>query len=368
MSTENEGAEMKQTVLHQKHLVSKPKMTDFQGWQIPLQYSDVQEEYYAVRTASGLFDVGFLGKIEVSGSGAAGLLQNVFTRNMSKLAEGTSTYGLICNESGFLISDGIVFHLQTDKHLITVNPVSTEKVLHWLKKHAAGDVQINDATGQSAHFSLQGPRSPRILEKLIEQNFKKLKPRVVRELMIADTTVLVSRVGYTGEHGYELISDPDRGETVWDALMTAGKDEGILPCGFACRDILRLEMGYLLYGNDINETRTPFEAGLASNLDFKKEFIGKDALLKMSAENSKQKLVGFELLDKGIPKSGGSIFSENREIGMVTSGGQSPHVRKGFGLGYIANRYAQPGQEIEIEVKDREIAAKIVELPFYRKK
>jgi aminomethyltransferase len=359
---------MKQTVLHQKHLLLKNKMTEFQGWQIPLHYTDVQDEYYAVRTAAGLFDIGFLSKIEISGPSSADLLQKISPRNLSKIAEGASSYTLICTESGFILNDGIIFHLPDNRYLLTTNPVNTEKIILWLNKHAPDNVQISDITQTVAQFALQGPRSLHILEKLTAPNFKKLKPKGVREMTISDTPVIVSRTGYTGEHGYEFFMPPDRAEVVWEAILSAGSEAGILPCGFACRDALRLEMGYLLYGIDIDETRTPFEAGLISCIDFKKEFIGKDALQKLAVEGAKQKLVGFELFDKGIPKSGGSIFSENREIGMVTSGAQSPHVRKGFGLGYVASRYAQPGQEIEIEVKDREIAAKIVQLPFYRKK
>jgi aminomethyltransferase len=190
----------------------------------------------------------------------------------------------------------------------------------------------------------------------------------MRELTILDIPVLVSRTGYTGEHGYEFFLPADRAETFWDAILNAGNGSGLLPCGLASRDMLRMEMGYLLYGNDIDETHTPLEAGLQAFIDFKKEFIGKDALLKLQSEGVKQKLSGFVLLDKDVPKAGGSIFSENREIGVVTSGGHSPHLRNGIGLGYVVSRYSQPGQEIEIEVRDREIAAKIIELPFYRKK
>jgi aminomethyltransferase len=364
----NEGGVMKQTVLHQKHLQLKVKMTDFQGWQIPLQYSDVQDEYYAVRTAAGLFDIGFLGRIEISGPGSADLLQKISPRNLSKINEGATSYTFICNESGFILNDGIIFHLPDNRYLLTTNPINVEKITLWLNKHAPDNVQISENTQTVAQFALQGPRSLHILEKLAAPNFKKLKPKSVREMTISDTLVIVSRTGFTGEHGYEFFIPSDRAVVIWEALLSAGSDVGILPCGFACRDTIRLEMGYPLYGNDIDETRTPVDVGLVSHIDFKKEFIGKDALRKLSADGVKQKLVGFELFDKGIPKSGGSIFSENREIGTVTSGGQSPHVRKGFGLGYVASRYAQPGQEIEIEVKDREIAAKIVEMPFYRKK
>jgi aminomethyltransferase len=363
---------MKQTVLHQKHLQLKAKMTDFQGWQVPLQYTDVQDEHHAVRTAAGLFDVSFLGRIEITGQGSAAFLQKVFTRNTGKMAEGSAHYGFICNESGYILDDSVLFCLSERKegnhYLLSTNAVNTEKMLLWLKKHASPAVQVTDATQTTAQLALQGPQSPHILEKLVGAHFKKVKARTVRKMNILDTVVTVSRTGYTGEHGYEFTVPADRAEALWDAVMTAGSEPGIMPCGLASRDILRMEMGYLLYGNDIDETRTPLEAGLDAFVDFNKEFIGNDALLKLKTEGIKQKLAGFVLLDKGVPKSGGSIFSENREIGVVTSGCQSPHLRKGIGLGYVISRYAQPGQEIEIEVRDREIVAKIVELPFYKKK
>ncbi len=364
---------MRQTVLHPKHELSKAKMTDFQGWQIPLQFSEVQDEYHAVRAASGLFDISYLGRIEVGGAGAAALLQKVITRNVTKIPEGSAHYGLICSEAGVILDDPFLFHLsatgtQSERYLLSTNACNTEKILNWLRQHAGNDVRIEDRTQTLAHFALQGPRSLGILEKLSGVHFKKIKPRNIRELTLADTQVIVSRSGFTGEHGYELIMPADRAEILWDALLAAGGPDGLLPCGFAARDILRIEMGYLQYDNDLDNTRTPFEAGLTSGIDFKKDFIGKDALQKMKTAGPKQKMAGFVLLDKGIPKSGGSIFSENREVGVVTSGCQSPHVRKGIGLGYLVTRYSQPGQEIEIEVRDREIAAKIVELPFYWKK
>jgi aminomethyltransferase len=363
---------MKQTVLYQKHLQAKAKMTDFQGWQIPLQFSEVLDEYYAVRTAAGLFDISHLGRIEVGGANAPALLQNSITRNIAKMADGSAHYGLLCNPSGYILDDVLLFLLPAGpsgrRYLLTTNAINTEKIMLWLKKNAGGDVQIADTSQAIAQFALQGPHSPQILEKLVGQHFKKIKPRTVRELPVLDTTALVSRTGYTGEHGYELFVPADRAAEVWDAVMAAGSDRGVLPCGLASRDMLRLEMAYVLYGNDIDETRTPLEAGLTSFVDFKKDFIGKDALLAIKEAGVKEKLAGFFLLDKGIPKNGGSIFSENREIGIVTSGGHSPHLRKGIGIGYVISRYAQSGQEIEIEVREKEIAAKITELPFYRKK
>jgi len=364
---------MKQTVLHPKHELLKAKMTDVQGWQVPLQFSDVQDEYHAVRAAAGLFDISYLGRIEVRGAGASSLLQNIVTRNTTRMAEGSAHFGLICNEAGFVLDAVLVLRLAAektsqDRFLLSTNAVNTDKILLWLKQHASADVEIIDRTLFTAHLSLQGPHSGQILDKLTSHHVKKLKLQAVREMPLLDTHVIVSRTGYTGEQGYEFIAPVDKAGALWDAVIDAGNGEGILPCGFACRDLLRLEMGYLMYGNDIDETRTPLEAGLDSFVDFKKEFIGKEALLKRRAGGIKEKLAGFVLLDKGQPKSGGSIFSENREIGVVTSGCQSPHLRKGIGLGYVVARYSQPGQEIEIEVRDREIAAKIVDLPFYKKK
>jgi aminomethyltransferase len=359
---------MKQTVLHQKHLQANAKLTENQDWQTPLQFSDVLNEYHAVHTAAGLFDIGYLGRIEITGSGAASLLQNVLTVNIAAITSGSVHYALICNESGFVLDDVLILHLAANRYLLTTNAGNTDKILLWLKKHATDDVTISDKTRAVAQFALQGPQSFPILEKLAAPHLGKMKPKVVREVTIQDTAVTISRTGYTGDQGYELFVPSDRAEALWDAVMAAGSDHGLLPCGFACRDILRMETGHLLYGNDLDETRTPLEAGLGSFVDLKKEFIGKQPLLKIKAEGPKQKLAGFILVDKGVPKCGGSIFSESRDIGVVTSGVQSPHRRAGIGLGYVISRYAQAGQEIEIEVRDKEIAAKIVDLPFYRKK
>lgn len=359
---------MKQTVLHQKHLQANAKLTDFQGWQTPLSFSNVPAEYHAVRTAAGLFDISYLGRIEISGAGAASLLQKVLTKSTEKIAIGSAHYGLICNESGFILDNILIFHLSGSRYLLTTNAANTEKILLWLKKHADDDARIVDVTQSLAQFALQGPRSFHFIEKLTGDHFKRMNPRAVREITIQDTSLLISRTGYTGEQGCELFVPADRAGALWDAIVNSGSAEGLLPCGFACRDILRMEMGYLLYGNDLDETRTPFEAGLAALVDFKKEFIGKEALLKLQAEGPKRKLAGFVLLDKEAPKSGGSIFCDSREIGVVTSGVSSPHRRAGIGFGYVISRYAQAGQEIEIEVRDKEITAKIVDLPFRKKK
>lgn len=364
----NEEIRMKQTALHQKHLHLKAKTTDFQGWQMPLQYSDTTDEYHAVRTAAGLFDVSCLGRIELGGAGASALLQKIFTRNLAKIPAGTVSYGLICNETGMILDNAMLFHLPVgNRFMLTTNAMNVDKVLHWLKKQATTDVQMDDVTQSTVQLALQGPGSAGVLAAFTDQHLKKMKPRAMKTLPFQEGMVMISRTGCTGEHGYELFAPSTHAERLWNAVMEAGRDLGILPCGYGSRNLLRLEMGYHLYGCDLDETRTPLEAGLGSFVDFKKDFIGKDALVKIKADGVRRQLVGFELFDKGIPKTGGTIFSDSREIGVVTSGIHSPHCRKDIGLGYVAARYSKPGQEIEIEVKDREITAKVVELPFYRK-
>lgn len=363
---------MKQTVLHEKHLQLNAKMTDFQGWQAPQSYTDAVEEHHAVRTTAGLFDISFLGRIEVAGPNAVSLLQQVFTRNISKIAERSAHYGLICNEDGGILDDDMLFRFSDEqggaRFLLNTNPLNTEKILLWLRKHAPDDVEIKDKTQSVAQLSLQGPQSASILEKLLESNFKKFKPRTVKEISALGATLVISRTGYTGEHGYEFFIPAENAVLTWDGIMNAGSGLGVMPCGIASRDVLRLEMGYPLYGNDIDENRNPLEAGLGRFVDLKKNFIGKECLLKIKTEGTKEKLAGFVLMDKSLPRAGGSIFSENREIGVVTSGGVSPSLRKGIGMGYVVTRYSQPGQEIEIEIRDREIGAKILELPFYKRK
>lgn len=362
---------MKQSALHTVHLQLNAKMIDFQGWQMPFQYTGTAEEHLAVRSAAGLFDISHLGRIEISGPGAADLLQKTFTRNISKLTEGVATYGLFCNDSGFILDNALLFHLPKgqpgDRYLITTNAVNTDKIVSWLKQHADQDVQIIDRTEALAQIALQGPSADSLIDKILGPAVKKIRPKNVRERSLVGTSVMVSRTGYTGEHGYEFFVPVGHAEALWTLIMEAGKESGLAPCGLASRDVLRLEMGYVMYGHDIDETRNPLEAGLGAFVDLKKEFIGKEAILAQKTVGITRLLAGFLLLDKEIPRAGGSIFSENREIGAVTSANYSPSVRKGIGLGYVLARYAQPGQEVEIEVRDREISAKIAELPFYRK-
>jgi len=363
---------MKSTMLSAEHVRQGARMAEFQGWNLPSQFADLEDEHHAVRAAAGLFDVSFLGRIELSGPGAESLLQNLFTRDLNKLGDGHAAYGLFCDQRGGILDASLVTRLPQAKegvrYLVTTNAAATDGILAWLKKNAGKDVMIADRTTEIAQIALQGPFADAVLEQCAGQKRRKLKQKQVKEIDVLATMAFVSRTGFTGEHGYEIFIPADRAASLWQGILEKGKPLGLLPCGITCRDILRIEAGYPLYGVDINETRTPLEAGLMMVVDLRKDFVGKEALLKQKAAGAKERLVGFELYDKGIPKAGGTIFSENREIGTVTSGNHSYSRRRDVGLGYVLTRYDQPGQEIEVEVKDREIAAKVVELPLYKRK
>jgi aminomethyltransferase len=364
---------MKQTVLHQRHVQSKAKMTEFQGWQVPQFYTDAGDEYHAVRTAAGLFDVGFLGRIEIAGPDAPSLLDRLFTRNLANIAERSAHYGFLCNDAGGILDDVLLFRLSDGiagpRFMLTANAVNTDKIVTWIRSHTAGEVSVVNRTDETSQFALQGPMSAHVVEGLHRSpGLKKLRPRALKELPLLGAPVLVSRTGYTGEQGYEFFLPREHAEQLWDGFMRAGSELGLLRCGLASRDLLRLEMGYLLYGNDLDERSTPLEAGRDAFVDFSKEFIGSEALLRQRAQGCSRKLAGFTLSDKNVPRNGSSILSENREIGTVTSACFSPLMRTGIGLGYVVKRYAQAGQEIEIELRDKEITAKITELPFFRKK
>jgi aminomethyltransferase len=363
---------MNETTLTARHNARNARMAEFEGSIMPQQFSDPAEEHHAVRSAAGLFDVSHLGRIEISGDGADNLLQGLFSRNVEQLPHGMAAYGVFCTESGGILDAVLLARLPAQKNstgfLLTTSAPATAKVLTWLEGHAGSDAVIRDRTTELCQLALQGPHAEAVLEAVSGARHKKIRRRHIKEMAIGGIPVLVSRTGYTGEPGYELFVPADRAPGLWDSLLTAGSGFGLLPCGMTCRDILRIEAGYLRFGIDIDETRSPVEAGLMKVVDLSKEFIGKAAIIRRRDEGARETLVGFELFDKGIPRPGGTIFSESREIGAVTSGNHSYSRRKDVGFGYVVTRYALAGQEIEVEVKDREIAAKVIEMPFYRKK
>ena len=360
---------MNTTPLYNRHKALGARFIEFAGWEMPLQYSGVIEEHHAVRKAAGLFDVSHLARIEIKGEDAIPFINKLITKDLEKLKQGYSQYTLLCNENGGIIDDLLLYKKPDASIFLCANAINSEKVIAWLKKHAATyNVDIRDITDTFAQIAIQGPEAKEILQKLTSTNLSEIKRFAFAEINFDSTIILVSRTGYTGEDGFEIYPSASEAETVWDLLLSTGGESGLKPAGFGARDTLRLEMGYLLYGHDIDEKTTPLEAGLGRFVSFKKgDFIGKEALIAQRHNGIRKRLIGFELIDKGIPRQGCKIFAKGIEIGAVTSGNMSPTLKKGIGLGYVNIGYDKIGNEITVEIRGKALLARVVSLPFYRK-
>jgi aminomethyltransferase len=361
---------LRHTPLIEQHRRAGGKLVDFAGWEMPLQYGGVIEEYQTVRTAVGLFDVSHMGRVMVEGRDAGAFLQQVTTNNIEKLAVGAAQYSMVCNPTGGIKDDIFVYRLGPTRFFLCVNASNRDKIVSWLfQKAPQGDVRLSDESDEMGQIALQGPLSLDVLRSVSPQAADTLKPRHCMETDILGAHGVVSRTGYTGEVGFELYVPSSSAGKVWEGLMRAGEKAGIKPCGLGARDLLRLEVGYLLYGNDIDEQSTPLEAGAAFAVDFAKgEFIGRPALLEQKEKGPAKLLVAFELLQKAVPRHGMKIFSDGQEIGVVTSGNLSPRLQKGIGLGYVPTRFSGPGTEMLIDIRGRVHPAVVVTLPFYKRK
>ncbi len=360
---------MKQTPLYNRHKALGARFLVFADWEMPLQYSGVIEEHHAVRKSGGLFDVSHLTRIEIKGKDAIPFINKLITTDLEKLKQGYSQYTLLCDEKGGIIDDLLLYKKPDGSILLCANAINREKVIVWLKNHSSNyNVEIRDITDATAQIALQGQEAQKILQKLTSTNLSEIKRFAFAEINFDGITLLVSRTGYTGEDGFEIYPSALEAESVWDRLLSIGAEYGLKPAGLGARDTLRLEMGYLLYGHDIDEKTTPLEAGLERFISFEKtDFIGKEALIVQRQEGVKKRLIGFELIDKGIPRQGYKILAKGIEIGVVTSGNMSPTLKKGIGLGYVNIGYDKIGEEIEIEIRGKAVLGKVVSLLFYRK-
>ena len=361
---------MKRTPLYHIHVSAQAKLVDFAGWEMPIQYSGVVDEYQTVRTAAGLFDVSHMGRLTIEGSDAVKFLQQVTTTNPDPLAVGAAQYSMVCNPSGGIKDDIFIYRLAPARFLVCVNASNREKIFSWFcAKAPQGDVRLEDESGHLAQIALQGPQSQQILRAICPNAVDRLKPRQCLETSILGAHGVVSRTGYTGEVGYELYLPSSSAAAAWEALMKAGEKSGIKPCGLGSRDLLRLEVGYLLYGNDMDEQTTPLEAGADFAVDFTKaEFIGSQVLREQKEKGAVKRLVGFELIEKGVPRHGMKVLANGRDIGVVTSGNLSPRLQKGIGLAYVSASFSQPGARFQIDIRGRLQDAVCVKLPFYKRK
>jgi aminomethyltransferase len=361
---------MKKTPLYESHLSLGAKMIDFGGWLMPVQYTNVIEEHHATRTQAGLFDICHMGEIDVKGPQAFALLQRVVSRNLEKQAAGQMKLCILTNEQGGIIDDLTVYRLEDDHYMLVTNAASKDKDLHWLqtRKQMEGfsRVEIVDRTEELGKLDIQGPQAQTILQSLAEADLTALKYYSALNTTVAGIPSLVSRSGYTGEDGFEIYAAGEKIGVVWDRLLGAG--EGLKPIGLGARDTLRLEAGMMLYGHEMSESVSPFEVPYGWIIDLEKDFIGRDTLSRQKKTGVSRKLVGFEMVDRGIAREGYKVLKYGREIGDVTSGTLAPTLNKAVGLAFVPVIYAEPGTEIDIRIRERAVRAKVVKLPFYNRK
>lgn len=362
---------MKRTPLYERHVKSGAKIVPFAGWQMPLSYTGVTDEHQSVRTAAGLFDISHMGRFELSGKGAEAYLERLTPGPVHKMQRGSAQYSMLLNETGGILDDIYLYKRGVDKFFVIVNAANLDKDFKWMTSHLPAGVDLKDVSGETALLALQGPKSWEVLAQIIPFGKTEIALRnfIETELVPArGAKGIIARTGYTGEKGYELVVPAEAAETVWNALLEAGKVERIKPVGLGARDTLRLEMGYPLYGHDMDEKTTPIEADLERFIDFEKDFIGKEALIGQREKGAQRKLIGFELLTGGVPREGHTIYSDQKIIGKVASGNFSPSLRKGIGMGYVDPRYSEIGSEILIDIRGNATPAIIVKRPFYKKK
>lgn len=361
--------DLKRTPLYPAHVKLGAKMVPFVGWEMPVQYSGVIDEHMAVRTTAGIFDVSHMGEIIVAGPDAQLLLQRVTSNNVAKLVPGRIQYTGLLYPKGTFVDDLLIYCVNEEEYFIVANAANVDKDFEFIKQYAEGTVAVENASDRYAQIALQGPLAEQILASLTDLDLSAIKYYWFDNGTVAGTQAIVSRTGYTGEDGFEVYVAPDDAVKVWDAIYDAGLDSGMKPCGLAARDTLRLEAKMALYGNDIDETTTVLEADLGWILKFKKpvDFNGKEVLLKQKNEGVRRKLVGFEVVDRGIARHGYPVFWQNREVGNVTSGTYAPYLKKNIGMTYLPVEATETGTEFEIGVRDRQLLARVVETPFYKR-
>ncbi len=360
---------MKETALSKIHGSLGAKMVPFAGYLMPVQYAGVNEEHFSVRTSVGVFDVSHMGEFIISGEKALELLQLVTSNDVSKLEDGKIQYSCLPNEAGGIVDDLLVYRISGNEFMLVVNASNIEKDWDWISKHNSFGVQMENISDQTSLLAVQGPKALQVLQKLTEVNLNEIPYYTFKKGSFCGfENIILSNTGYTGAGGFEIYFKNQFAEKIWEAIFNSGKEFGIKPIGLAARDTLRLEMGFCLYGNDIDDHTSPLEAGLGWITKFSKKFISSDFLLKQKDAGVEKKLIGFEMIDKGIPRHDYEIWDgENNIIGKVTSGTMSPTLKLPIGMGYVKTRFSKEGTEIFIKIREKNLKAKVVKLPFLKK-
>ncbi len=360
---------MLETPFTQKHIALGAKMAEFAGYNMPISYSGINDEHLAVRKNAGIFDVSHMGEFIIKGPHALDLIQRVSSNDASKLKAGQVQYTCFTNENGGIIDDFLLYCLEEDnEYMLVVNAANIEKDWNWISEHNTNQADMQNISSKTALLAVQGPKATETLQPLTETDIMNLKYYTFVKCTFAGVdNVLISATGYTGAGGVEIYFEnkDDDAEKIWNEIFRTGESKGLKPAGLAARDTLRLEMGFCLYGNDLDDTTTPLEAGLSWITKFTKDFTAKEILQKQKAEGVSRKLIGFELADRGIPRHGYEICdAEGNKVGVVTSGTQSPSLNKAIGLGYVPPAFAAIDTPLFIKVRDKMLNAKVVKLPF----
>lgn len=361
---------MKNTPFTEKHIALGAKMLDFAGFNMPVEYTGIIDEHLSVLDSVGVFDVSHMGEIWIKGPKAFDFLQRVVSNDISVLEIGKAQYSCLINEKGGVIDDVILYYYEAEKYMMVVNASNIEKDFEWLKKNNIEGAELQNASDDIGLLAVQGPNAIKVLQKLTDVNLETIKPFQFFVGSLKDVGMdmaIISNTGYTGAGGFEVYFYKENADKIWDAIFEAGKEFNIKPIGLGARDTLRLEMGYCLYGHELSDEITPLEAGLGWATKFVdgKNFIARDILEKQKKDGVKRKLSAFVLLEKGIPRADYDIVnSKGDKIGVVTSGTMSPSLKKGIGLGYIDTEYAKIDSEVFIAIRNKNIRAKIIKLPF----
>lgn len=361
---------MRKTALLEEHIKLNGKIIDFAGWELPVEYTGILSEHHAVRKAAGLFDVSHMGEVDVLGKDAAKFVQNLVTNDVSVMVDQQIVYGCMCYPDGGVVDDLLVYKRNLESFYLVINASNVEKDFAWMQENAKGyDVQLINLSDDISEVAFQGPIAQEVLQTLTSYPLDDIKFFTFAEnVEIAGVRALVSRTGYTGEDGFEVYTANADIAKVWVAILEAGKDKGVLPCGLGCRDTLRFEASLPLYGNEIDKDISPLEAGLGMFVKLESDdFIGRDALIAQKTDGLKRKTVGFELTDKGIPRHGYPVYAGDKEIGVVTTGYISPTLEKTIGMALIDADYAALGTEIEIGIRKNKAKAQVISKRFLTK-
>ena len=359
---------MDHTTLHDWHVAHGGRMVDFAGWEMPIQYTSIIEEHQAVRQRAGLFDIGHMGRLKFTGADCCAFLDGLLTNDVTRLEVGQVRYSLVCNEAGGTLDDVLVYRFP-DCYRLVVNASNRVKIVAWIDQHLGdANVQMTDETFDTCMIAIQGPESLALLQPLTDTDLREMGYYTVTDTSVCDHSAIVSRTGYTGEDGFEVVVNSEDGLHVWDSLMQAGQQVGLLPCGLGCRDTLRLEAGMPLYGHEMDESVDPLKAGLGFGVKLKAgQFIGKAALLEILSNPKETRRVGLVLAGRRIAREGAAVFAGDQEIGKVTSGTFSPTLERPIAMAYVPSGHSSPGTRLEVDLRGQRIPAEVVALPFYKR-